>query len=213
MSALIWLVGCAAPWTLGAGPTSVPDGAVVQTEPEPVVHSVQVEEALDLHALAAAWVEAGRLPVTLVLLEAGEAPPTSTSLTLVGTSVVGGRVEASEVSVEVNAPADPLPDFGWSGEVARRFQERLLAAEVTILDPIYSEDSIRETTTTGMVFELKRVPGDHGGLDLQLRVVQTPAGEVLAVEREWIAGAGGEEAYARAADRLLAASTDALARR
>ena len=88
----------------------------------------------------------------------------------------------------------------------------MVLAKVTLSPYFFMPGSIK-VLSTGMIFELKRVPGDHGGIDLQLRVVQTPAGEVLAVEREWIAGAGGEEAYARAADRLLAASTDALARR
>jgi len=161
------------------------------------------DPAAAVERLGQAWRAAGSPPVSLVVLEADEAA--NSSLTVEGVSVVDGEVRKH--SATVKAAGVGLPDTGWAGEVARRAQERMVEADIHLVDMAYR--AADEVPGRALVFEFRRLPAELGeGWELQLRILRRGDGGVLAIERQRVFEGAG---YELAADALLGAAAPSLA--
>jgi len=177
--------------------------ASASSERQPQVMATD-DTAEHLAALGAALDSEGAA-IVLSVLEAGDAPTAPPTLSVSGTTLVDGEVRTTASTITASGVAPTLPDTGWGGEVARRAQERLLDAGLTVKDGAYASGG----ADSDLLMEFKRVPGETSDEALQLRLIRRDDGRILAFVTEPLRGSDAD-AWDRATDAALTGVTQEL---
>lgn len=188
------LLGCAAPWTAGAGPMVVPPApaasaakGAARVERDPHVLRKPVDQALEVGqaAVRQRLGERAAPRVAILVLNADEQPFQSSSTAITAVNLASGQVTSTTVT-----SASPLPGLtgaGWKEEPSHALQESLLAAGLRVIDlPVAQWKADPSTVPAELLFELRAVQSDPLP-ELELRVIRMGSGEVLSVARAPVA--------------------------
>ena len=213
---MLMLVGCAAPWTLGAEPLEVPVQTKASTAPEKDLHTVK-NPALEnlgpaLDRFSQAYVAAGSPTLGLLVLDSNEAAFETWRMTMMGMGLSG----VDSASLSGGEPLPALPMSGWKEEAANQLQQILVGAEVRVVDfPVAqwakAEGGASSTLPVQLVLELRYVESKPSP-KAQIRLISMARGEVLGVERVVVTGRDWRS-FGRGATRALAATLDSTAGR